>query len=182
MIAGIDEAGRGPLAGPVVAAAVILDPNNPIAGLMDSKKLTAARRAILYPQIKAMALSYAIAEASVEEIEEINILQASLLAMQRALNQLSIQPSHALVDGVHIPKNLSCSAEAIIKGDEKEEAISAASILAKVYRDERMVQMDKEYPLYGFAQHKGYGTKLHLLAIQTHGPCVHHRMSFRGVK
>lgn len=180
-ICGVDEAGRGPLAGPVVAAAVILDPNKPIIGLGDSKKLSEKKRQLLYPQIKQRAKAWAIAEASASEIDDINILQASLLAMKRAVEKLQIKADHALIDGNKAP-NLSISCTCIIKGDEKEICIGAASILAKVYRDELLIKMDKEYPEYQFAKHKGYPTKLHKELLKTHGACQQHRRSFKPVR
>ncbi len=180
-ICGVDEAGRGPLAGPVVAAAVILDPNNPIEGLGDSKKISEKNRQRLYPLIKEKAKAWAIAEASAQEIDQINILQASLLAMKRAVEALNIQAEHALIDGNKAPTlNISCTC--IIKGDEKEACIGAASILAKVYRDELLVKLDKEYPQYQFAKHKGYPTKLHRELLTQHGACKEHRQSFKPVK
>ena len=178
--AGVDEAGRGPLAGPVVAAAVILDPRQPIAGLADSKVLSAPRREKLYDEIRAKALCFSIAEASVEEIDRINILQATLLAMQRAVEGLRLKPVKVLVDGNQLPA-LKMLAEAIVKGDSLVPAISAASILAKVYRDRWCQQFDLEYPQYGFAAHKGYGTAVHLAALRAHGACPQHRKSFRPV-
>lgn len=181
LIAGIDEVGRGPLAGPVVAAAVILDPDRPIEGLKDSKKLTAKRREELAEIIKLQAKCYAYGRAEPSEIDEINILQASLLAMQRAVNNLPIQPNHALVDGIHCPK-LTCSVEAIIKGDSKIAAISAASILAKVLRDNEMTEFEKIYPGYGFAKHKGYPTKQHMDALKQLGITPIHRRSFGPVR
>lgn len=180
LIAGIDEVGRGPLAGSVVAATVILDPNNPIEGLKDSKKLTAKRREEMAEIIKARAKCYAYGRAEPAEIDEINILQASLLAMQRAVANLSVQPHHALVDGIHCPI-LPCSVEAIIKGDTKIPAISAASILAKVLRDNEMIRFEEIYPGYGFAAHKGYPTKQHILALQQLGITPIHRKSFKPV-
>jgi len=180
-VAGVDEVGRGPLAGPVIAAAVILDPNNPIEGLTDSKKLTEKKRESLSVEIKEKALSWSIARAEIEEIDEINILQASLLAMQRSVEGLTVQPAHCLVDGNKLPK-LSCSAEAIVKGDLKEQAIGAASIIAKVARDNEMVEMDNVYPGYGFAKHKGYPTKVHMEALTQIGICEIHRKSFAPVK
>lgn len=177
MITGIDEAGRGPLAGPVVAAAVILDPKRPIHGLADSKKLSQKKREALAAQIKTNALAYGIGMADHRTIDQINILQATLLAMQRAAEQLSLTPTLALIDGIHCP-TLSFPTEAIIRGDATVPAISAASILAKVTRDALMLTMDDLYPVYGFAQHKGYPTKAHRLAIQQHGPCEIHRLSF----
>jgi ribonuclease HII len=180
LIAGVDEAGRGPLAGPVVAAAVILDDLHPIRGLADSKKLTALKREKLFDEIRAKALCFSIAEASVEEIDALNILQATLLAMQRAVEGLRLKPSKVLVDGNRLPK-LDVLAEAIVKGDDKEPAISAASILAKVHRDRWCVQYHELYPLYGFAGHKGYGTAEHLAALRQHGACPQHRRTFSPV-
>ena len=179
-MAGVDEAGRGPLAGPVVAAAVILDDLNPIVGLADSKVLTAPRREFLAGQIKAKALCFCIAQASVEEIDRLNILQATLLAMQRAVQGLRLRPAKVLVDGNRIPV-LDVLAEAIVKGDATVPAISAASILAKVHRDDLCETMDQLYPVYGFAQHKGYGSAQHLAALRLHGPCTVHRKTFRPV-
>lgn len=179
-IAGIDEAGRGPLAGPVIAAAVVLNPKRPISRLADSKKLTSKQREILFLEIQDKALAFAVGRAEVAEIDKINILQASLLAMQRAVEQLSCRPHHLQVDGIHCPK-AACSVEAIIKGDQKVPAISAASILAKVTRDLEMIAMEEQYPGYGFAKNKGYGTALHLAALKQLGPCPIHRKSFRPV-
>ena len=179
-ICGIDEAGRGPLAGPVVAAAVILAPRQGIAGLTDSKKLTARRREQLFDQIQDKALCCAIGQASVEEIDRLNILQATLLAMQRAVAGLRLVPARVLVDGNRLPR-LPMLAEAIIGGDAKVPAISAASILAKVHRDRWCEQIDAEYPQYGFAAHKGYGTAAHLAALRQHGPTPWHRRSFAPV-
>ena len=176
----MDEAGRGPLAGPVVAAAVILDPRQGIAGLADSKKLTARRREQLFDQIQDKALCCAIGQASVEEIDRLNILQATLLAMQRAVAGLRLVPARVLVDGNRLPR-LPMLAEAIIGGDAKVPAISAASILAKVHRDRWCEQIDAEYPQYGFAAHKGYGTAAHLAALRQHGPTPWHRRSFAPV-
>ena len=180
LIAGVDEAGRGPLAGPVVAAAVILDERNPIMGLADSKMLTARRRELLYNEIRAKALCCSIAQASVEEIDQINILQATMLAMRRAVEGLRLKPTLVLVDGNRLPV-LSMRAEAIVKGDSKVAAISAASILAKVTRDRWCAELDAQYPHYGFAGHKGYGTAEHLVALQTHGACPEHRKTFSPV-
>jgi ribonuclease HII len=180
LVAGVDEAGRGPLAGPVVAAAVILDDLNPIHGLNDSKKLTAKRREALFDEIRARALCFAIAEASVQEIDQINILQATLLAMKRAIEALRLPPKLVLVDGNRLP-TLSIRAEAIVQGDALVPAISAASILAKVQRDRLCQAMHQQYPLYGFDQHKGYGTAQHLAALQAHGPADCHRMTFAPV-
>ena len=180
LIAGVDEAGRGPLAGPVVAAAVILDDLRPIRGLADSKTLTALQRERLYDQIMSRALCCSVAQASVEEIDQINILQATLLAMRRAVEGLRLRPVKVLVDGNRLP-TLDVLAEAIVKGDARVKAISAASILAKVHRDRLCAQLHEEYPHYGFAGHKGYGTPEHLAALRTHGACVHHRRSFAPV-
>jgi ribonuclease HII len=180
LVAGVDEAGRGPLAGPVVAAAVILDDLHPIKGLADSKKLTASRRDALFDEIRAKALCCSIAMASVEEIDQLNILQATLLAMRRAVEGLRLKPIRVLVDGNRLPV-LKIQAEAIVKGDSLVPAISAASILAKVHRDRLCADMDQQYPHYGFARHKGYGTALHLAALQEHGACEQHRQSFRPV-
>lgn len=181
-IAGADEAGRGPLVGSVVAAAVILDPNNPIEGLNDSKKLTEKKREKLFVEIQEKALAWAIAEASHKEIDEINILQASLLAMRRAVEALSIQPEHVLVDGNKVPLGLMMSCDAIVGGDALHAEISAASILAKVTRDHQMVELDQQYPHFGFAKHKGYPTKAHFEAIEQHGVIDQHRRSYTPVK
>lgn len=178
--AGVDEAGRGPLAGPVVAAAVILDDLQPIKGLADSKVLTARRREQLYEEILAKALCCSIAEASVEEIDRLNILQATMLAMKRAVEGLRLKPVKVLVDGNRLPV-LSMLAEAIVKGDALVPSISAASILAKVHRDRWCEQFHLEYPQYGFAGHKGYGTAEHLAALREHGACPQHRRSFSPV-
>ena len=180
LTAGVDEAGRGPLAGPVVAAAVILDPNNPIEGLADSKKLTAKKREALEPLIKERALAWCVAEASVEEINEINILQATMLAMQRAVAGLQVQPEFVQVDGNRIPK-LPMMAEAIVKGDAKVQAISAASILAKTHRDAYMMEQAKKYPGYGFENHMGYGTAEHIKAVETLGVLPIHRKTFKPI-
>jgi ribonuclease HII len=180
LIAGVDEAGRGPLAGPVVAAAVILDELQPIKGLADSKVLTALRRERLFDEIRAKALCCSIAQASVEEIERLNILQATMLAMRRAVEGLRLKPAKVLVDGNRIPV-LGMLAEAIVKGDALIPAISAASILAKVHRDRWCLEYDQLYPQYGFAKHKGYGTAEHLAALRTHGACPQHRKTFRPV-
>jgi len=181
LIAGVDEAGRGPLAGPVVAAAVILDDLNPVAGLADSKKLTALQRERLFDQIRAKALCCSIAQATVEEIDTLNILQATLLAMKRAVQGLRLKPSKVLVDGNQLPV-LDVLAEAIIKGDSKVQAISAASILAKVHRDRLCQGLHAQYPEYGFHLHKGYGTAAHLAALQEFGASPCHRQSFSPVK
>ncbi|MDO9198778.1 ribonuclease HII [Rhodoferax sp.] len=180
LVAGVDEAGRGPLAGPVVAAAVILDDLQPIKGLADSKILTALRREKLFDEIRAKALCCSIAEASVEEIDQLNILQATLLAMRRAVAGLRLKPSKVLVDGNRLPV-LDVLAEAIVKGDATVPAISAASILAKVHRDQWCAELDQQYPQYGFARHKGYGTAEHLAALRAHGACPQHRKTFRPV-
>ena len=179
-VAGVDEAGRGPLAGPVVAAAVVLDPARPIEGLADSKVLSAPQREHLAEQIKARALGWSIAQADVEEIDRLNILHATLLAMRRAVLGLAIPPSHVLVDGNRLPL-LPMSAQAVIGGDATVPAISAASILAKVARDRLCLELDKRFPQYGFAQHKGYGTARHLLALTVHGACAEHRRGFAPV-
>ncbi len=179
--AGVDEVGRGPLAGDVVTAAVILDPAQTIDGLADSKKLSEKRREALFEEIQARAKSWCIARASVAEIDRLNILQASLLAMKRAVEGLSVQPEHVWVDGNKIPR-WSYAAEAVIKGDSRVPAISAASILAKVTRDREMVAYEKEYPGYGFAGHKGYPTKVHMAALQRFGVTPIHRTSYGPVK
>ena len=185
LICGVDEAGRGPLTGSVYAAAVILDVNNPIDGLMDSKKLSEKKRDFLSAEIKAKALAWGIASCTCQEIDEINILQASLLAMKRAIEamqaQFGITPDLVQVDGNKCPK-ISLPCEAIIKGDSKVQAISAASILAKVARDAELYELDKQFPQYGFAQHKGYPTVTHLLALQAHGICPQHRLSYAPVR
>lgn len=181
LMAGVDEAGRGPLAGPVVAAAVILDDLQPIAGLADSKKLTARRRDSLYDEIRAKALCCCIAEASVEEIDTLNILQATMLAMRRAVEGLRLKPAMVLVDGNRIPV-LNVPAQAIVKGDAKVQAISAASILAKVHRDRLCDQLHEAYPRYGFDVHKGYPTAAHLSALRAHGATPAHRQTFGPVK
>ncbi len=181
LIAGVDEAGRGPLAGPVVAAAVILDDLKPIKGLKDSKKLSPAKRERLYDEIRAKALCCAIAEASVEEIDSLNILQATLLAMRRAVEGLRLKPAKVLVDGNRLPV-LKIAAEAIVKGDAKVKAISAASILAKVHRDRLCQALHEQHPEYGFDGHKGYPTPAHLAALREHGACPQHRRSFAPVR
>ena len=180
LMAGVDEAGRGPLMGPVVAAAVILDELNPIKGLADSKKLTPLRRDKLYDEIRAKALCGSIAIATAEEIDTFNILQATLLAMKRAVEGLRLKPRKVLVDGNRLP-TLVILAEAIVKGDALVPAISAASILAKVYRDRWCADYHLQYPQYGFASHKGYGTAAHLAALREHGACPQHRRSFAPV-
>lgn len=181
LLAGVDEVGRGPLAGDVVAAAVILDPNNPIAGLNDSKKLSEKKRETLFPLIQQQALAWCVARASVAEIDELNILHASMLAMKRAVEGLSTEPEHVLVDGNRLPQ-WRFSAEPVVKGDSRVEAIAAASILAKVVRDREMVAFDAQYPGYGFAGHKGYPTKAHIQAIEQLGISPIHRLSFGPVK
>jgi ribonuclease HII len=180
LVAGVDEAGRGPLAGPVVAAAVILDERAPIKGLADSKVLSAVRRAQLYDEIRAKALCCSVAFASVEEIDRLNILQATMLAMQRAVHGLRLKPTKVLVDGNRLPP-LNVLAEAIVSGDALVPAISAASILAKVTRDRTLDDLHSRFPVYGFDRHKGYGTALHLKALQEHGPLAEHRRSFAPV-
>lgn len=181
LIAGVDEAGRGPLAGPVVAAAVILDSMRPIVGLADSKTLSESKRESLAKTIREAALSWSIAEASVEEIDTLNILQATLLAMQRAINGLSIYPDEVLIDGNRLPA-LAMPAQAIVKGDSKVQAISAASILAKVERDRMMLDYQQRYPDFSFHLHKGYGTKQHLAEIEQFGILAVHRLTFNPVK
>ncbi len=181
-IAGIDEAGRGPLAGPVFAAAVILDPGRPIKGLDDSKKLTAARRSELSLEIREFALAWCVASASVEEIDRLNILQATMLAMRRACAGLAMAPLQALIDGNQLPRGLSCPAQAIIGGDASQASISAASILAKTARDADCLLLHEAHPAYGFDQNKGYGTALHLERLRAHGPCPAHRRSFAPVR
>ena len=184
-ICGVDEAGRGPLVGAVVAGAVVLDPNNPIAGLKDSKKLTAARREYLYEQIMEKAKAWGVGEASPAEIDDINILQATMLAMGRAVEDLTSRlggwPDKALIDGNRCPE-LPIVAEAIIKGDAKEPAISAASIIAKVTRDRQMISLHERHPEYGFAQHMGYPTEAHFAALKQYGACDQHRRSFSPVR
>ena len=181
LIAGVDEAGRGPLAGDVVAAAVILPAQSSIEGLTDSKKLSAKQREHLYPLIQQQSLAYAVARASVEEIDHLNILQASMLAMQRAVTALNLQPEFIYVDGNRCPEwEYPC--QALVKGDSRIASIAAASILAKVERDDEMRDLDSRFPGYGLAQHKGYPTKLHLAALRKLGPCEIHRKSFAPVK
>jgi len=181
IICGVDEAGRGPLAGPVSAAAVILDPGNPIDGLADSKKLSERQRDQLAPIIRERALAWAVAYADVEEIDRLNILQATLLAMRRAVLALGIQPQQVLVDGLYCP-DTGIPSVAIVKGDSKVAAISAASILAKTARDAQMLELHEIYPNYGFATHKGYPTAAHLAALREHGVSIVHRKSFRPVR
>lgn len=182
LVAGVDEAGCGPLAGPVVVAAVILHPRRRIDGLDDSKKLSAARREALYPLIVQRALAWRIEFVPVDEIDAINILQARLTGMRRALSALDPAATHARIDGNRLPTGLPCQAEAIVGGDGLEPAIMAASILAKVARDRAMVDLHAQFPQYGFDQHKGYPSALHLAALREHGPCPHHRRSFSPVQ
>lgn len=181
-VAGVDEAGRGPLAGPVCAAAVILDPRNRAPGIADSKQLSASRREELALAIEETAIAWAVAFVDVVEIDRINILQASLMAMRRALEALTVAPRLALIDGNRCPTGLSCPSEAVVRGDRTVLSIGAASILAKVARDQEMRRLDHCHPGYGFARHKGYGTKAHLAALDLLGPCVEHRRSFAPVR
>jgi ribonuclease HII len=181
LIAGVDEAGRGPLAGPVVAAAVMLDELKPVKGLADSKTLSARRRETLFDEIRAKALCSCIAQASVEEIDELNILQATLLAMRRAVAGLRLSPHCVLIDGNRLPV-LPMPAHGIVRGDAKVQAIAAASILAKVYRDRLCLELHEHFPHYGFATHKGYPTVEHLSALREHGACAAHRRSFSPVR
>ena len=181
-IAGVDEAGRGPLAGPVSVAAVILDPNHPIAGLNDSKKLSEARREALYPQIIEHALAWHIEFVQADEIDELNILHATMAGMRRAVCALQPAAQLARIDGNRMPTGLPCHAEALVGGDALDPAIMAASILAKVARDRAMIALHDEFPAYGFAVHKGYPTPAHLTALNTHGPCPQHRQSFAPVR
>ncbi|ABP34651.1 ribonuclease HII [Polynucleobacter asymbioticus] len=184
-VCGVDEAGRGPLVGAVVAGAVVLDPENPIEGLKDSKKLSAVRREFLYEQIMEKAKAWGVGEASPTEIDSINILQATMLAMRRAVEDLAARlgewPSKALIDGNRCPE-LSIAAEAIVKGDTKEPAISAASIVAKVTRDRQMIALHEQHPQYGFSQHMGYPTEAHFAALKQYGVCTEHRKSFAPVR
>lgn len=177
LICGVDEAGRGPLAGPVCAAAVILPPNHNIPGLNDSKKLSDKKRRELYPLIKEQAVAYGIAFASEQEIDDINILQATFLAMQRAIDQLSVKPDFALIDG-NREKDFGVPVKTVVHGDSLSASIAAASVLAKVTRDDLMLKLSEQYPQYAFDIHKGYGTKAHYEAISAHGPCPVHRMTF----
>ncbi|HCE2534838.1 TPA: ribonuclease HII [Vibrio parahaemolyticus] len=181
LIAGVDEVGRGPLVGDVVTAAVILDPNNPIEGLNDSKKLSEKKRLALLPEIKEKALALAVGRCSPEEIDELNILQATMVAMQRAIAGLKVQPDLVLIDGNRCPE-LPMDSQAVVKGDLRVAEISAASIIAKVVRDQEMEELDKQYPQFGFAKHKGYPTKAHFEAIEQHGVISEHRKSFKPVK
>ncbi len=182
LVAGVDEAGRGPLAGPVAVAAVILDPGNPITGLDDSKKLSEARRERLYPLIVARALTYRIEFVEVGEIDALNILQATLVGMRRALCALAPAAQHARIDGNRLPRDLPCTAEAVVGGDAIDPAIMAASILAKIARDRFMHALHDAWPQYGFDRHKGYPSPLHLAALVAHGPCPQHRRSFAPVR
>jgi ribonuclease HII len=182
LTAGVDEAGRGPLAGPVVVAAVILDPARPISGLADSKILTAARREVLDAQIRECVIAFSVVAVDVTEIDRVNIFQATMLGMERALAALLPLPVLALIDGNHLPRNIQCAGRAIVDGDALEPAISAASILAKVARDRMMVELDGLYPGYGFARHKGYSTPEHFAALDRLGPCCEHRTSFAPVR
>lgn len=181
LIAGVDEAGRGPLAGPVVAAAVMLDPGAPIDGLRDSKQLSARARERLADAIRERAYGWSLGHADAGDIDRINILQATLLAMARAVAGLPTSPHHVLIDGLHCPQ-LSCSVEAVVGGDRRFPSISAASILAKVSRDAEMIELDRRYPQYGFKRHKGYPTREHRDALREHGPCPYHRRSFAPVR
>ncbi|MDA0146851.1 ribonuclease HII [Vibrio sp. LaRot3] len=181
LVAGVDEVGRGPLVGDVVTAAVILDPNNPIEGLNDSKKLSEKKRLALLPEIKEKALAWSVGRCSPTEIDELNILQATMVAMQRAIAGLKVQPDLALIDGNRCPE-LSMASQAVVKGDLRVAEISAASIIAKVVRDQEMEELDKIHPEFGFAKHKGYPTKAHFEAIEQHGVIDEHRKSFKPVK
>jgi ribonuclease HII len=182
LVAGVDEAGRGPLAGPVVVAAVVLDPLRPIDGLNDSKKLSEAKRERLYPLIVERALAHCVVIIESDEIDRLNIFQATMAGMSRAVAGLTLAATEALIDGNHLPKDLPCPGRAIVGGDALEPAISAASILAKVSRDRLMVAMETQHPGYGFAVHKGYPTPAHLAALERLGPCGQHRRSFAPVK
>lgn len=177
-ICGVDEAGRGPLAGPVCAAAVILPDGAEISGLNDSKKLSEKKREALFDIIRNTAVAWSVAFASVEEIEEHNILNATFIAMNRAIENLSVKPDFALIDGNRVPKDIKIACETIVKGDSLSMSVAAASVLAKVTRDRLMLEIDKQYPMYNFAKHKGYGTKEHMELIRTYGPCEHHRPGF----
>lgn len=181
LVAGVDEVGRGPLVGDVVTAAVILDPNNPISGLTDSKKLSEKKRLALFPEIQEKALAWSVGRCSPAEIDELNILQATMVAMQRAVAGLKVQPQHVFIDGNRCPE-LAMSSEAIVKGDLRVAEISAASIIAKVVRDAEMDELDKRYPAYGFAQHKGYPTKAHMEKLAELGPTPEYRKSFKPVQ
>ncbi len=181
LFAGVDEVGRGPLVGDVVTAAVILNPNQPIAGLSDSKVLSEKKRLALFPEIQEKALAWSIGRCSPQEIDQMNILQATMTAMQRAVAGLNVTPDYVLIDGNRVP-SLACPAQAVVKGDLRVAEISAASILAKVIRDQDMIELDKRYPQFGFAQHKGYPTKAHFAAIEAHGIIDQYRRSFKPVK
>lgn len=181
LLAGVDEAGRGPLAGPVIAAAVILDPSRPIDGINDSKKLSESRREALYEAIQEKALCWAVGRAEVDEIDSLNILHATMLAMTRAVQALSPAAEHALIDGNRCPE-LGCTSQAVVKGDQRVLSIGAASIIAKVTRDREMLTLHEQYPDYGFNQHKGYGTKVHMAALEMHGATPLHRRSFAPVR
>lgn len=181
MLAGVDEAGRGPLVGNVVAAAVILDPENPVDGLNDSKKLSARRREQLADQVRDRAIAWSVVSVDAGQIDRINILQATMLAMQQAVEQLAVQPAHVFIDGNRCPQ-ITVPATAIVKGDARIAAISAASILAKVERDAQMLVLHETYPQYGFDKHKGYPTKAHFEALAEHGPCPQHRTSYKPVR
>lgn len=182
LVAGVDEAGRGPLAGPVVVAAVILDPDRPIEGLNDSKKLSEKRRELLYPLILERALASCVVVVEACEIDRLNIFQATMVGMSRAVAGLNPAAAHALIDGNRLPRDLCCAGRAIVGGDALEPAISAASILAKVHRDRLMMQLDQIHPGYGFARHKGYPTAAHVASLQQLGPCAQHRRSFAPVR
>lgn len=182
LVAGVDEAGRGPLAGPVYAAAVVLHPKRPIETLADSKKLSAKRRDELAEKIRKQALAWSIAFASTREIDELNILQATFLAMRRACDNLCVAAGEIIIDGRMVPPGLNAPARAVVKADDSFPEVAAASILAKTARDQWCIELDQRYPEYGFAQHKGYGTALHLERLQMHGPCPEHRRSFAPVK
>jgi ribonuclease HII len=182
LIAGVDEAGRGPLAGPVVCAAVILDPKQPIEGLGDSKALSEKKREQLFPLIQECSLAWKIIFINAQDIDRLNIFKATMEGMRRAVNELIVKPGHALIDGNKIPPGLRCSAEALVKGDARETCIMAASILAKVARDAYMIKLHEQFPQYAFAQHKGYPTAIHFESLKQHGPCPEHRRSFAPVR
>lgn len=182
LVAGVDEAGRGPLAGPVVCAAVILDPKNPINGLGDSKALSEKKRQELFPLIQQYSLAWKIIFIEAAEIDRLNIFKATMEGMRRAVSELTVEPQHALIDGNKIPPGLPCSAEALVKGDARETCIMAASILAKVARDAYMLKLHGQFPQYDFAQHKGYPTAAHFENLKLHGPCPEHRRSFAPVR
>ena len=182
LVAGVDEAGRGPLAGPVVCAAVILDPKNPIEGLGDSKALSEKKREQLFPLIQERSLAWKIIFIDAKDIDRLNIFKATMVGMRRAVTELNIKAQHALIDGNKIPPGLPCSAEALVKGDARETCIMAASILAKVARDAYMLKLHAAFPQYEFARHKGYPTAVHFEALKLHGPCPEHRRSFAPVR